>query len=170
MPAVPRWAADIAARREPANPSIPTHATKREWRAMTAAQTTNRTLKLLLRLAGGSMLFAMIFVVAPESWMIAIHEALDMGTLPTVPVVGYLARSLSAFYAMFGGLFLLASFDVVRHRTVLVYLSWATTVFGAVMIGIDLFEGMPTSWTLSEGPFVILFGLALLWFSTRLTD
>ena len=134
---------------------------------MAAARATNRTLKLLLRLCGGSMLFAMIFV-APESWMMAIHEALDMGTLPTVPVVGYLARSISAFYAMFGGLFLLVSFDVVRHRTVLVYLSWATTVFGVVMVGIDLFEGMPTSWTLSEGPFAILFGLALLWFSTRL--
>ena len=135
---------------------------------MAAARATDRTLKLLLRLCGGSMLFAMIFVVAPESWMMAIHEALDMGTLPTVPVVGYLARSISAFYAMFGGLFLLVSFDVVRHRTVLVYLSWATTVFGVVMVGIDLFEGMPTSWTLSEGPFAILFGLALLWFSTRL--
>ena len=135
---------------------------------MAAARATNRTLKLLLRLCGGSMLFAMIFVVAPESWMMAIHEALDMGTLPTVPVVGYLARSISAFYAMFGGLFLLVSFDVVRHRTVLVYLSWATSVFGVVMVGIDLFEGMPTSWTLSEGPFAILFGLALLWFSTRL--
>ena len=135
---------------------------------MAAARATNRTLKLLLRRCGGAMLFAMIFVVAPESWMMAIHEALDMGTLPTVPVVGYLARSISAFYAMFGGLFLLVSFDVVRHRTVLVYLSWATTVFGVVMVGIDLFEGMPTSWTLSEGPFAILFGLALLWFSTRL--
>ena len=36
------------------------------------------------------------------------------------------------------------------------------------LVGIDLVEGMPTSWTLSEGPFAILFGLALLWFSTRL--
>ena len=40
----------------------------------------------------------------------------------------------------------------------------------AVVVGIDLFEGMPTSWTLSEGPFVILFGLVLLWLSTRLAD
>ena len=137
---------------------------------MTAAQTTNRILKLLLRLGGGSMLFAMIFVVAPESWMVAIHEALDMGALPTTPVVGYLARSTSAFYAMFGGLFLLVSFDVMRHQAVLVYLSWVTTVLGVVLVGIDLFEGMPTSWTLSEGPLVILFGLALLWLSTRLSD
>ena len=100
--------------------------------------------------------------------MTAIHAALDMGPLPTAPVVGYLARSTSAFYAMIGGLFLIVSFDLVRHRTVLIYVGWTTTVFGAVLLGIDWFEGMPPSWTLSEGPFAILFGLALLWFSTRL--
>lgn len=137
---------------------------------MVTTQAAHRTLRLLLRLGGGSMLFAVVFVVAPESWMVAIHAALDMGPLPTAPVVGYLARSTSAFYAMFGGLLLLASFDLVRHRTVLIYVGWTTTVFGAVLLGIDWFEGMPPSWTLSEGPLVVLFGLAILGFSMRLTN
>ena len=137
---------------------------------MVKTQTANRTLTLLLRLGGGSMLFAVLFVVAPESWMTAIHAALDMGPLPTAPVVGYLARSTSAFYAMIGGLFLIVSFDLVRHRTVLIYLGWATTIFGVVLLGIDGVEGMPPWWTLSEGPFAILFGLVILRFSMHLAD
>ncbi len=59
---------------------------------MLPAQTAGRALTLLLRIMGGSSLLALIFVAAPESWMVAIHAALDMGALPTAPVVGYLAR------------------------------------------------------------------------------
>ena len=137
---------------------------------MATVQTTHRILTLLLRLGGGAMAFALIFVVAPESWMVTIHAALDLGPLPTAPIVGYLARSTSAFYAMFGGLFLLTSFNLLQYRTVLIYLGWATTIFGVSLLGIDWFEGLPLSWTLSEGPLVIPFGLAVLGLSKRLAD
>ncbi len=124
--------------------------------------TSNRILKLLLRLSGSSSLLALIFVGAPYTWMDSIHSALGMGQLPDTPVVGYLARSTSYFYALLGGLFWVVSFDLGRHRRVLIYLGAAITTFGVVLLIVDWSEGMPFFWTLWEGPFVTVFGLAIL--------
>lgn len=122
-------------------------------------------LKLLLRVIGGSSLLALIFVAVPESWMVAIHGWLGLGQLPDEPIVGYLARSTSAFYAIEGGLFWLLSFDLVRYRPVVRYLGAVTVLFGLALLLIDSLEGLPLSWTLWEGPFVMVFGLAVLWLS-----
>ena len=127
-----------------------------------------RALKLLLRVVGGSALLALVFVAAPERWMVAIHAALGMGQLPDAPVVGYLARSTSWFYAVIGGLFWVVSFDLVRHRPTLIYMGWATALFGVVVLVIDWLEGMPPSWTMGEAPFTLLCGAAILWLSGRI--
>lgn len=91
-----------------------------------------------------------------------------MGPLPTAPVVGYLARSTSAFYAITGGLFLLVSTDLGRYRAILLYLGWTMMLFGVVLLVVDVLEGMPRSWTLWEGPFVVLFGGTMLWLTRQL--
>ena len=44
----------------------------------------------------------------------------------------------------------------------LVYLGFAVTVFGAVLLVVDWNAGLPPMWTLWEGPFVIALGLTLL--------
>ncbi|MCG8606650.1 hypothetical protein MJD09_16905 [bacterium] len=119
-------------------------------------------LKVLLRLIGTSSLFALIFVAAPYSWMNNIHAWLGMGSLPKEPIVGYLARSTSAFYAILGGLFWVVSFDLPRHLTVLTYLGVAFILFGATLFAVDWSEGMPLFWTVWEGPFVVVFGLGFL--------
>ena len=124
--------------------------------------TSNRILKLLLRLLGSSSLLALIFVGAPYTWIDSIHSALGMGQLPDTPVVGYLARSTSYFYSLLGGLFWVVSFDLGRHRRVLIYLGAAITTFGVVLLIVDWSEGMPFFWTLWEGPFVTVLGLAIL--------
>ena len=129
---------------------------------MEAAVNSEQTLKFILRLMGSSSLFALIFVAAPYRWMDSIHSTLGMGQLPDTPVVGYLARSTSAFYALLGGLFWVISFDLERHRRVLIYLGAAITSFGVVLLVVDWVEGMPSFWTLWEGPFVMVFGLAIL--------
>lgn len=122
-----------------------------------------RTLTWLLRLFGISSLFALIFVVAPHGWMRVIHASFELGVMPDSPIVWYLARSTSAFYAIVGGLFLLVSFDIERYRPVLVYLAWSVTLLGSVLLVVDVAEGMPTYWIVSEGPFVILYGIVLLY-------
>ena len=116
------------------------------------------------------MLLALVFVVAPRAWMEDIHAALGLGVFPDTPIVWYLARSTSAFYAMMGGLYWLASFDMGRQRRLLLFLGWWTVVLGVMLCGIDLWVGLPLSWTLSEGPVVILMGLALLYLISRTSD
>ncbi len=128
----------------------------------------NQLLRLFLRIIGTAGLFAIVAVAMPYSWMNTIHEWLGMGELPSEPVVGYLARSTSAFYALLGGLFWVVSFDLKRHRLVLCYLGIVIVIFGAVLFIIDLLEGMPLSWSLTEGPFNLIFGVVILILSYRI--
>jgi len=114
-----------------------------------------RLLRLFLRIIGTAALLALVAVIMPYSWMNAIHQWLGMGQLPAEPIVGYLARSTSAFYALLGGLFWVASFDLHRHRMVLCYLGIVIVIFGVALLVVDLFEGMPLWWTIGEGPFNI---------------
>ena len=83
-------------------------------------------------------------------------------------IVGYLARSTSAFYALLGGLLLVLSFDVRRHRTVLTYLGIAISLLGLILLFVDWVEGLPPYWRTWEGPFVFLLGLAVLFLNRRI--
>src|SRR5215468_5372863 len=83
------------------------------WLAMTKS---DRALVLLLRIVGVGALFALVAVFMPVSWMAAAHRWLGLGEMPTGPVVEYLARSLSAFYALVGALCLVLTTDLERYR------------------------------------------------------
>jgi hypothetical protein len=126
-----------------------------------------RFLKLFLRIIGTAALFALVAVVMPYSWMNAIHKRLGMGELPAEPIVGYLARSTSGFYALLGGFFSLVSFDLHRHSLVLCYLGIVIVIFGAALFIIDLVEGMPLYWSLTEGPINVTFGVVIFVLSYR---
>jgi hypothetical protein len=129
---------------------------------------SERVLRFMLRYVGAVSLLALIAVFMPEAWMDATHRALGMGLLPAEPIVGYLARSLSLFYALMGGLLLLCSFDPRRYRIILCYLGAAFTFFGMVVWHVDFVEGMPSYWKHAEGPGVILIGAAILILTLRL--
>jgi hypothetical protein len=101
-------------------------------------------------------------MVMPVCWMDAAHRLLGMGPLPAGPVVGYLARSTSAFYAMVGGLLILVSFDIARHRRALAYLGAVHVAFGLALLATDIAEGMPLFWTLAEGPANAAIGVGIL--------
>ena len=124
--------------------------------------------KLFLRILGTAALLALVAVVMPYSWMNATHQWLGMGQLPAEPIVGYLARSTSAFYALLGGLFWVASFDLQRHKLVLCYLGIVIIIFGAALLIIDLLEGMPLYWSFTEGPINVGFGVVILALSYRM--
>jgi ABC-type multidrug transport system permease subunit len=65
---------------------------------------------------------------------------------PGAPVVEYLARSLSAFYALLGALLL------ERFRPLARFLAAAIVLMSIVFTGVDLAAGMPWWWTVFEGP------------------
>ena len=131
------------------------------------ADTCRRILVVVLRVGGGGACLAVFTVFLPTAWMAAIHRWVDLGEFPDAPVTQYLARSVSAFYAMMGGLTILASLDVRRYGPVITYLAIATMAFGVVMIGVDAMAKMPTYWTLFEGPPTFVIGLAVLLLNRR---
>ena len=97
----------------------------------------DKALVVLLRFVGVSALFALVAVFMPVSWMAATHRWLGLGEMPTGPVVEYLARSLSAFYAVYGALCLVVAADLGRYRPLVRFLGMAfalmSVVFGALL-------------------------------------
>jgi len=124
--------------------------------------------KVFLRIMGSVALLALVAVVMPYSWMNVTHQWLGMGRLPPEPIVGYLARSTSAFYAMLGGLLWLTSFDLHRHKLILCYLGIVMVIFGVALFVIDLLEGMPLYWCLTEGPINVVLGIVIFMRSYRI--
>ena len=88
---------------------------------------------------------------------------MGLGELPDAPVVSYLARSLSAFYAIVAAITLLISSDIRRYQSFVKLWAILVIITGVVLLGIDVTAGMPTSWTLCEGPPTIMVGLLVLW-------
>jgi hypothetical protein len=81
-----------------------------------------------------------------------IHRWLEMGEMPAAPIVEYLARSLSAFYALLGALLLLMASDIERYRLVVRFLAVTGVLMKAAFTWVDYAAGMPWWWTASEGP------------------
>jgi hypothetical protein len=111
----------------------------------------DKVLVVLLWVGGVSGLFALIAVFIPVSWMAAAHRCLGLGEMPTSPVVEYLARSLSAFYALLGALCLVVASDLERYRPLVRFLAAAVVLMGVVFTGVDWAAGLPWWWTAFEG-------------------
>lgn len=131
--------------------------------------TAHSVLVFLLRLGGTMTVLAFPTMLLPHESMAAIHRWLGMGELPEAPVVGYLARSVSAFYGFHGVLLFLIASDPVRYRPFVVYVGWMNVALGLMLLGIDLHAGMPGWWTAFEGPVVLMLGVVILWLS-RVAD
>ena len=122
-----------------------------------------RALVVLLRVSGGVMLLALFAIVLPTEWMAATHRWLGLGEFPASPLVDYLTRSISALYAIYGGLLVLLARDVRRFAPVIVYLAVTGLAFGVIMIGVDFAAGMPRYWSVGEGPLVLVLSSVILW-------
>jgi hypothetical protein len=123
--------------------------------------TADKALVLLLRFVGVSALVALVAVFMPASWMATTHRWLGLGEMPTGPVVEYLARSLSAFYAIMGVLCLVLAADLERYRPLVRFLGLASALMSVVLLGVDLAAAMPWWWSASEGPRGVVFGALL---------
>jgi hypothetical protein len=122
---------------------------------------SDKALVILLRFVGVSALFALVAVFMPFSWMAATHRWLGLGEMPDGPVVEYLARSLSAFYAVMGALCLVVATDLERYRPLVRFLGVVFALMSVVFLAVDLSAGMPWWWTASEGPGGVVFGVLL---------
>lgn len=118
---------------------------------------------VIMRVMAITGLLAIPAIFMPYSWMNACHQMMGLGQLPEAPIVSYLARSLSGFYALLSALMLVISFDIRSYHALVKCLALLLTVAGCVLLYIDLISGMPILWTWSEGPPILVIGLLLLW-------
>jgi hypothetical protein len=128
-----------------------------------AASCRPLSLIFCLRLLGCIDLLALIAVVMPLEWMSRINELCGLEAFPDSQIIGYLARTTSALYAVYGALMLFISCDVVRYRPLIRFMGIVAFVHGIVLLGIDISVGMPLFWTMLEGPAFAAMGLVVIW-------
>ncbi|MFK7817154.1 MAG: hypothetical protein AB8G99_00425 [Planctomycetaceae bacterium] len=128
----------------------------------TTPHKSDRLISILLRADAALQFFALLAVFMPLAWMSSIHEWLGLGEFPTAPIAEYLARSLSAFYGLHGVITWTIGGDVPRYRPLIRVWAVSFIALGILTIVIDVIAELPLFWTLSEGPFVIAFGLLIL--------
>lgn len=121
-----------------------------------------RALRIVLRVVGTVSMSAVFAVAMPGDWMAAAHAWLGLGEMPREPIVGYLARSASALYALGGALAWRVSYDLERLLPVVRFMGISAIVLGAVLIVADTAEGLPLHWILGEGPIDIAIGALIL--------
>ena len=87
----------------------------------------HRKARWLLRLFGIATLCAIPAIFMPRSWMDWCHRRIGLGPLPEGVIVDYLARSLSAFYAILGGILLICAHDIRRYSAIITYIATGWT-------------------------------------------
>jgi hypothetical protein len=115
----------------------------------------------LLRLGGVVTATAFLAIFLPVDWMVSTHERLGLGEFPRAPVVEYLARSIAALYGFHGVLLLIVATDPRGFRRIVWYVAGMNVTFGVMMVAIDVVAGMPSLWTIAEGPPIIAFGIII---------
>jgi len=125
--------------------------------------TRDRFLVIFLRVAGAVSGSAALCAVMPLRAMDTVHRALGMGPLPNGPVVEYLARSTSAFYALLGALLWIISLDLPRYRPLVRLTGSAFVAMGILLLWTDIKAELPWFWQIAEGPIDAFLGVILFW-------
>jgi len=106
---------------------------------------TESWLRLLLRILGWICVLALIPLFVPRSWLDVGHRFLGLGEFPAAPIAEYLARSVCALCAFYGGLLLLLAGDprrfvsIIRYQAVAIMTLSATGIFAGVRAGIPAY-------------------------------
>jgi hypothetical protein len=118
-------------------------------------------LVVLLRLSAAGTMAAFLAMLLPVDWMEATHARIGLGEFPRLPIMQYLTRSISALYGFHGVFVWIVSTNPVRYRAFVWFTAIMNMVFGAMMLAIDLYAGMPGLWTVIEGPGIMAMGIAI---------
>ena len=104
----------------------------------------------------------------PHSWLDAGHQSLGLGRFPTAPIAEYLARSVSALCAFYGGLLLLLARDVHRFVSIIKYQALAIMALSAIGIFAGTRAGLPASLVVADALGCWIFLLPILILARRL--
>jgi hypothetical protein len=119
-------------------------------------------LVLLLRLVGGLCLLALVSLWMPRDWIALAHRWLGWGEFPSAPIAEYLARSVSALSAFYGGLLVALSFDVRRYAPLVRYQAVAIMTLSACGVVVGGWAGVPLWFVLGDAVACWAYGLAML--------
>ena len=123
---------------------------------------TRQLLEILLRLMAAVHVLALVGVVLPVAMMNAAHGWLGLGTFPDAPIAWYLARSVSALYAIYGGLLWLCATDVFRYSGIIRYFCYTGFAFAGFITVLDIRADLPWFWLLAEGPGLVCICIVFL--------
>ena len=104
---------------------------------------------------------AFIAVFLPYQTMGIIHRQIGLGYFPQLPILAYLTRSVSLFYAIHGVIILYISLDLLRYLSFLKLLCYLGFIFSVTIFFIDLNAPMPASWIYGEGPLALVLNLVI---------
>jgi hypothetical protein len=126
-----------------------------------------KRLQQVLRVFSVLPMTAVFAAMLPVGAMDAVHRYIGLGSLPKGPIVEYLARSTSLFYALHGALLWYLASDLRRYRDVFWFYLWLSLIFAVGLFLTDLTAGLPPRWAFGEGPAVaVLVGL-IMWLFRR---
>ncbi|MDB6172486.1 MAG: hypothetical protein JWL59_1797 [Chthoniobacteraceae bacterium] len=125
-------------------------------------------LRLLLRMLGGICVLALIPLFAPRSWLDGGHWLLGLGDFPTAPIAEYLARSVCALCAFYGGLLLMLARDVRPFSSIIRYQAVAIMILSAVGIFAGMRSGVPVFFVIADALGCWIFLLPILLLVARL--
>lgn len=128
---------------------------------------TDRLLTWLIRLNATVLLLAAVPVFFPTDVMADMHERFGLGPFPRDRLTEYLTRSAAACYALHGGVILLLAGDVRKYRQLIGRMYLLHLAFALTILGIDLFAGMPTWWTVAEGGTIASVAVIVLFVNQR---
>ena len=117
----------------------------------------------ILRVVGILAMLAIVAAFMPLSWMASVHESIGLGKMPDGPIVEYLARSLTAIYALLGCWIFYSSGRVSAQLGFVRLFGALFAVFGVVLWWVGFKSGLPIAWVLLEGPPSILLGLWIVY-------
>ncbi len=116
----------------------------------------------LVMLIGLCDLLAAVVIFLPMTLIYELTRHTGMEPLPAIPIADYLVRIAAAMYALFGGMLVFLSSDIVRYRPAVRFLGMLAIIHGGVVFAVDSVAGMPVWWRWSEGPVFGLIGVLLI--------
>ena len=123
---------------------------------------SDRLLALLLQCVGGVAILAVVPLWMPRQWIEGAHQWLGLGEFPSSPIAEYLARSVSALCAFYGGLLVVLSLDVRRYAPLIRYQAIAIMTLSACGVLVGRWAGMPMWFVSGDAAACWAYGIPML--------
>ena len=121
-----------------------------------------RRLKLCLWITAVSCLAAAVFMVLPIPTIESFFENFGIEPLPDTPIFIYIARLISATYAVIGVFLVILALKPMKYGVLVPFAGVSTLFIGLVCGTVGVISVIPKLWFLGDALFGIILGLGIL--------